>query len=238
MNKRIGAKAEMWRTVRDLKNNTSYAALIAGVPGIGAGFTTLEGYITQVEALDVSRGGAAAVAGPAKEVARGLLITTAAIVDGIFTARAAEMNDNLLLEQVNKERSDFRNMRDEGLRSHCQFLLGLIETPIPAALTDLGLTTTLATELQTRYDTFNTLMTLPQSKLAQESTFVTLIEQQEDQVDRLLDLRLDKLMRQFTESQPQFYTEYKEARVIMDAATQHRLPVPPIPPAPEPTPGP
>lgn len=77
-------------------------------------------------------------------------------------------------------------------------------------------------------------MTLPQSKLAQESTLVELIQQQEDTIDQLLDLKLDKLMRRFSETQPQFYAEYRQARVIMDPATQHREPA--TPPAPVPPP--
>jgi hypothetical protein len=235
MDKKKGAKLEMWRTVRDLQNNATYATHIASVAGIGAGFTALEGHITQMESLDVGRGGAAAVAGPAKKVARALLTNTAAAVDGIFTAYAADTNDELLLAQVNKEQSHLERMRDEDLRAHGQFLLAQIPTPIGAPLTALGLTTTLATQLQTRFDTFNTLMTLPQSKLAQESTYVTLLETQEDQVDKLLDLKLDKLMRQFKEAQPQFYTEYREARVINDAATIPNEPAtPPTPPPPPP----
>jgi hypothetical protein len=236
MNKRTGAKLDMWRTLSDLENNSTYAALIASVPGVAAGFTTLAGSITQMESLDVSRGSAASLAGPAKDVARDLLETTVAAVDGIFTAHAAQTNNDLLLAQVNKERSDLDRMRDEALRVHTAFLISQIPTPITPALTDLGLTAALSTQLQSRFATFETLMTLPQSRGAEESTFVELIAQQEDQVDQLLDLVLDKLMRQFSESSPQFYTAYRQARVINDAATIAREPVPPLSPASAPTP--
>ena len=220
MNKKLGAKVDMWRTLVGLKSHAPYATVIATVPGVAAGFTTLEGMITQMEALDVSRQGAASKAGPAKDVARDLLEGTVAVVDGIFTAYAAQTNDELLLAQVNKERSHLHNMRDEALRVHGEFLLGQIPGTIPAALSGLGLTPALQTLLQDRYDAFYALMTLPQSKSGQESTYVGLMETLEDQGDKLLDLTLDKLMRQFEETEVEFYTAYREARVINDAGTQ------------------
>jgi hypothetical protein len=219
MEKRMGAKLEMWRTVAALEDNPTYAPLISSVPGIASGFAALKGNIVQAETFDVSRGGAAAVVGPAKQLARELLVDTASVVDGIFTAHAAATNDLLLLAEVNKEITDLRKMREEELRAHCQALIERIPDPISAPLTDLGLSAALKTTLEARYATWQTLMTMPQSRTSQESTFVQLIQQIEDAVDRLLDLQLDKLMRQFKSTQAQFYIEYKEARTIRSAAT-------------------
>ncbi len=48
--------------------------------------------------------------------------------------------------------------------------------------------------------------------------------------DSVLDLILDKLMRQFADTQPEFYEDFRNARKINDPATRREKKPDPTPP--------
>ena len=218
MNKVLAAKLDMFRSVRDLRAGGSIA-LIAAIPALNDAFTAHAADITMIEALDLSRAGAAAGGGAAKRTARAMLESVLSDVDGIVTALAAATNNADLLNMVNREISEFEEMSDETLRVHGAFLIAKIaEVGMPAALLPYGLTPAKATLLSQRYTTYHALINLPDERVQQESTYVQLLEAQFAAADLRLDLIMDKLMRQFRETQPALFLNYKEARVINDAA--------------------
>lgn len=218
MNKRLAAKLDMYRSVRDLRTGAN-VALIGSIAALNDAFTAHAGSISMIESLDLARAGVANSGGAAKTLARTQLETTLAEVDGIVTAHAAATNNADLLSQVNREISDIEEMADETLRVHAAFLVAkTAEAGMAATLLPYGLTPAKATLLGQRYTTFHTLINLPDERAQQESTYVQLIEEQFAPADLRLDLIMDKLMRQFRETQPALYLNYKEARVINDAA--------------------
>lgn len=218
MNKVLAAKLDMYRSVRDLRTGAN-VALIASITALNDAFTAHAGDITIIEALDLQRAGAAAGGGAAKRVARTQLENIVEDVDGIITAQAAATGNADLLAQVNREISDIKEMADETLRVHAAFLIAKsAELGMPAALLPYGLTPAKATLFSQRYATYLGLINLPDERAQQESTFVKLLDAQFDAADLRLDLIMDKLMRQFRETQPALYLNYKEARVINDAS--------------------
>ena len=218
MNKVLAAKLDMLRSVRDLRTGANIATILT-IPALNDAFTAHGGDISMIEALDLSRAGAASGGGAAKRAARAMFESILSDVDGITTALAAATANADLLNMVNRELSDFENMSDETLRVHGAFLIAKIaEVGMPAALLPYGLTPAKATLLSQRYTTYHALINLPDERVQQESTYVQLLEAQFDAADLRLDLIMDKLMRQFRETQPALYLNYKESRVINDAA--------------------
>ena len=218
MNKVLAAKLDMFRSVRDLRTGANIATILT-IPALNDAFTAHAGDITMIEALDLSRAGAAAGGGSAKRTARAMFESAISEVDGLVTALAAATANADLLNLVNRELSDFEEMSDETLRVHGSFRIAKIaEVGMPAALLPYGLTPAKATLFNQRYTTFHALINLPDERVQQESTYVQLLETQFDAADLRLDLIMDKLMRQFRETQPALFLNYKEARVINDAA--------------------
>ena len=218
MNKVLAAKLDMFRSVRDLRTGANVATILT-IPALNDAYTAHAADIVMIEALDLSRAGAAGGGGAAKHTARALLESVMSDVDGILTAQAAATNNADLLNLVNNEISTFEEMADETLRVHAAFLIAKIaEAGMPAALLPYGLTPAKATLLTQRYTTFHALINLPDERAQQESTFVILIDQQFDACNLRLELVMDKLMRQFRESNPALYLLYREARVLNDAA--------------------
>lgn len=234
MNKYLAAKLDMYRAVAHVRTNPIYTADISAIVGIASGFGILEDHIAQAEAFDTARADAAAGGGAAKRLARTLFERSAVVVDGIFTAHAAKNKLAELLARVNKEVSDIRNMADEDLRVHGEFLTTQIPSPITPALTDLGLDAGLIATFTLRFGNYHTLINLPATKVGQESTYVDLLENEFAAADEHLDLYLDKLMRRFIEARPDIWAAYNHARTIHDPAyrTQAETPTP----TPTPTP--
>jgi hypothetical protein len=218
MNKRLAAKLDMYRSVRDLRTGPN-VALIGSISALNDAFTAHTATIGMIESLDQARAGFATGGAAAKTLARTQLETTLEEVDGIITAFAAATSNADLLAQVNREISDIEEMADETLRIHAASLIAKIAEPgMPSALLPYGLSPAKATLLGQRYTTFHGLINLPDERAQQESTYVQLIDTQFESADLRLDLIMDKLMRQFREIQPALYLNYKEARVINDAA--------------------
>ncbi len=218
MDKEEATRLDMFRSVRDVRTGPN-AILIATIAALNDAFIAHDGGIAMIEALDIQRATAAGGGGAAKRLARDQFESIISDVDGIVTAYAAIINNADLLNLVNHQISEFDTMADETLRTHGAFLSGKIaEAGMPAALLPYGLTPAKAVLYNQRLTTYHALINLPDERAQQESTFVILIDQQFDAGDLRIELVMDKLMRQFRESNPALYLLYREARVLNEAA--------------------
>ena len=218
MDKEEATRLDMFRSVRDVRTGPN-AALIATIAALNDAFIAHDGGIAMIEALDIQRATAAAGGGAAKRLARAQFESIISDVDGIVTAYAAITNNADLLNLVDHQISAFTLMSDEALRTHGAFLSGKIAEPgMPAALLPYGLTPAKATLYNQRLTTYHALINLPDERAQQESAFVLLIDQQFDACNLRIDLVMDKLMRQFRESNPALYLLYRESRALNEAA--------------------
>jgi hypothetical protein len=227
MDNREEAKIGMYRSVRDLLSGQAVVSIIQAAPAIGAARQDLAAIVALLEQLDIERAAAAKGDGDNKKGLRTLTLNSAWSVDGQLTAFAAIKKDAALLHQFNHEKSDYVKAGDEAFRTMCSMALGKARELLTANLPGLsgtGLTETTATILETRLAAFATVITKPEDIAKHESTMVQMIDRQFALGDELLDLVLDKLMRQFAETQTGFYVDYHNARKINDPATRSEKP--------------
>jgi hypothetical protein len=196
--------------------------IIAPLTLLKAAVDELVAIIELIGVLDQAHATAGSGDGGAKPGARKLLEATALIVDGMLTAYAATVNDPDLLALVNNEKSDLKAKPDQDLLTYTANLLGKAQglvalTPNPAE--GAGLSVSIVGTLEARRTAFNTLLNRPGSLQDQETAVGKLLDAEFKKADVLLDLRLDKLMRQFSETQAALYTTYEQARLIHDPAT-------------------
>ena len=98
-------------------------------------------------------------------------------------------------------------------------------------LKDYGIQPATLTTLQTRIDAYRAVVAAPQTAIAQKRTITGLLDQQFEVADAILNDRIDGLMEQFKGGSTNFYSDYQNARTIIDTGAQR-----PTPPAPPPTP--
>lgn len=235
MDKREQAQLDMERACRDVLRNAAYAAAVSAVPALDDGVDALAASITVIETLDVERMNAAKGDTGTKKTARAELTKSAFAVDGILTAYAAKTGDNDLLGRVNHEKSDFVRSGEEDYRTLCQFLLqrakGYDADPAKP-LAPYNLSALKIGTFESRLNLFMAVFTRPTNLAQYESTVVKLIDDEFAKQDRLIELVIDPLMRQFEEENPRFYEAYRQARVINDPASHPAKPAPAAPPTP------
>lgn len=94
-----------------------------------------------------------------------------------------------------------------------------IATEHVESLADHGVTQTKINSLKQRLKTYDAVRVLPRQAIAAAASATRQLEKLFPQADRLLKNRIDKLVWQFRESQPDFYQKYQVARSIVQPPT-------------------
>ena len=129
----------------------------------------------------------------------------------------ASVTDNkTLLEKANITPSDFRKLRDDLRDERAQEIHDLANDNL-AALADYGTTTTTLSALATRIGAYTLAVPSTRTAQTQISTATQLLGAEIKRADMIQRERLDGLMEQFSDSNPTFYGEYKNARKLVDA---------------------
>jgi hypothetical protein len=223
MDKDQQAKLSMLRSVETYAARPEVLSTTLTIPAIKLATDELTAIIELIEQLDEEAASAARGDGGNKDGLRKLATATAFIVDGKITAWAARRKVPEVINAFNHERSDFTRLSGEDFRTLVARVITKakeLNTPPPQAAEE-NLTTAHITTLEARLAAFVTSITRPEDLQKHEAAVGQLVDAQFAAADTLLDLRLDKLMRELSELAPALYADYQQARVIYDAATRH-----------------
>ena len=150
----------------------------------------------------------------------------------------------------NLERSDLATLRDEeiddlalNLRDKAEEI-PTAEANVPDAapapeLREYGVTTAMLTAVGAAAGAYGEVVHAPRLATGEVRTATQTILEHFFQGDAVLDLQLDKLVRQFKAGHADFVTQYRSARIIVQAAASRtNNGGAPVTPAPTPTPAP
>ena len=153
-----------------------------------------------------------------KSVARKNLCQTATDVAALVFAFATTTQNNTLRESINYSYTDLLRINDE-------FLVPTTTTIFNAAndnFTDVesfGVSRTVLDKLQKNIDDYNSSVTKPRKAISIKATHTRNLVQLEKQTDSILKNQLDKLVISFKADAPDFVSDYKNGRIIVDAPT-------------------
>ena len=128
----------------------------------------------------------------------------------------ADIEENAELEyKADKSSSDLYKLRNEDFKTVITETITLLEGNLNN-MADYGMTEPQITDLKTSFDNFLVMNGQPRqyrisSKVATES-----LKELFSKSSKLLDTKLDKLMKRYKNSDPNFYKGYLAARVIVD----------------------
>lgn len=155
----------------------------------------------------------------AKAVALDTMINKTLQVAGAAMAYAEATKNPGLAEEMNLSASELRNYRDAVVAQRCQGVHVSATTNL-AALAGYGVAAADLTELQANIDAYLALVASPRTKIVTRSTKTAELGALIRDTSKLLDRRMDMVMRGFMVSQPDFYSQYTKARMIIDPASQ------------------
>jgi len=155
-----------------------------------------------------------------KSNARDALVLITLEVAGAVQAYASANQNRTLFNQAAYTKTDLLRQSDSLLPSTAQVVRDAAQDNL-AALADYGIDAPRLAEFTTAIDAYRTLVPSTRTAVISRKTQTERLETLFESGDRLTKERLDKLMQQFKITDTVFFTDYTNARVIVDAGTRH-----------------
>jgi len=169
-----------------------------------------------------------------KRTLRGAMCLRAAMVGGAVAAYADKQNHHELFAAVDFSAPDLMHQSEEECVTHCTAILKA-GTDNLAALTPANhLAQADLDDLKAKIDAFNAALERPRQTKAGTKSATDQLPEALAAADRIAERQLDRLMERFRLTNPDFYSAYQVARVIVDAGGGSTTTTPPTPtPAPQ-----
>jgi len=126
---------------------------------------------------------------------------------------ANAVNNSELLESIKYSASDLKKARDTSVVGICNTVLAKA-TANAAAIATYGVTAPMITELQAAITAYSITLAKPKAAKSQTKTATENLTKLFKEADELLTKRLDLDIELFKTSKPDFYSQYKTARII------------------------
>ena len=152
-----------------------------------------------------------------KQSARDTMTLAALEVAGAVSAYGSDIGSHELQGKVDYTESDLRRTRDSELTTVCQGIHDAAQSVL-ANLADYGVTAQTLTDLQSKITGYHGTVGKPASVKSVKQAAGTSLDSAIDEVDKVLEEKMDKLMPKFRASEPDFFNAYFAARSIVDNA--------------------
>ena len=129
------------------------------------------------------------------------------------------VNNPELLDSIKYSVSDLKKARDTDVIGICNTVLARANANA-AAIATYGVTAVMLTDLQAAITAYTTTLAKPQAAKSQTKTATENITKFFKEADDLLIKRLDLDIELFKTSKPEFYSQYKTARIIISTGTR------------------
>jgi len=166
-----------------------------------------------------------------KHAARVAMCNAAAIVGGAVAAYADTQDDHELFAKVDFSAADLLHQTEQDCAANCQAILDAATANIAALIAAKSAAQSDLDDLKQKIGDFNTALTRPRQIRTDIKGATDQIPVLITAADRIVERQLDRLMERFKASDPDFYSAYQVARVIVDAGGRTAA-------APTPTPAP
>jgi inorganic pyrophosphatase len=172
-----------------------------------------------------------------KDAARKALCKAALIIAGAVASHAHDVGDHQLLVRVDTNPTLLMSGRGQDTHSKCADILDAATANL-AALADFDVTQADLNHLEQLLEEYEELLPQPQVAIGSAKGAGQAMDAALDRIDGILNNGLDNLMLKFEDTQPDFYRDYTNARIIIDRPGGHSNgdsptppPAPPAPPA-------
>jgi len=208
-------KYRMYLSVQKVGEANSEA--IATVPAFTADFDEFAAGVDRIEALSKKRAEPITGIAENKQFCREQLCKAAAAIAGAVHSWATKNNNREVAAKVNFSYSSLLAGRDRSSAEKCQNV-HKAATENLGSLAEHGVTAAKLKALQQKIDAYSECLPKPRAAIGSNKTATQQLETEFTAADRLLNDSLDKLVLQFESSHPQFFSDWQNARAIVDSA--------------------
>ena len=148
-----------------------------------------------------------------KTAKRAAMTDKALFMENRLQSYANVTNNPELLESIQYSASDLKKARDTDVVGICNTILTKANANA-AALVTYGVTAVMITDLQAAITAYSTTLARPKAAKSQTKTATENLVKLFKEADDLLTKRLDLDIELFKTSKPEFYSQYKTARIV------------------------
>ena len=189
------------------------------MPAFSRAYEAFKGTVGKINTVRTVQAGNKGVAMD-KAAIKAALAEKALQVGGAIQAYADSSDNQTLREAVSFTLSELMKSRD-GVMSDRSKLVHDKAKLHATALAEYGITKTDILALKAMLDRFNALIVEPRKVISESKTATREIEALMKEASKLLKNRLDKMMLKFKAGAADFYSTYRNARIIIDKGIRH-----------------
>jgi len=211
----------MYQSTDDVLQKPEHAPIWAANVPFDAAVTELEDNIDKIEEQRDIQGEDTTGITDDKQNKRKSLEDQTFTAGSIIVFYASAVNNRKLLKKVNFTRSELRDARDNELPGMSE-QVHQEAVANAAAVLPYGLTGAMTTDLDTAKNDFVEFISKPRAAKSETSAATEQLPKIYIDTNTLLEERIDKGMELYRVSNPGFYTEYFNARIIVNSPTLKR----------------
>jgi len=148
------------------------------------------------------------------------LVDKAIEIAGALLAFASDSDNKELKSGVNISRSELENAADSSALNHCRFIFNQAAS-LQATLADYGLKASDISEFQALISGFEKSIASPRIAITSRKSATNDLVGLFANCDDILKNKMDKLIEKFKVSNPDFYKQYFDARIIIERGLHH-----------------
>ncbi len=227
MNANASNKYSMYTgTVKLLGNNQTKTAAI---PAFEESYEKLSGLVVQIRDKDKERMGKTAGRVAAKDEVEDSMVTATVIVASALAALARKKGNTQLKEAIHIKEGYLRHTRSSEQINRAKLTYDLAKAN-EQELAAFAITPTMLEDLKSRIAAFEEALKDVSTGVAERVGARSMLSELFVQVDEVFKEEIDPMMQVFRVTNPEFYNEYRSARVIKDLGVRHARPGQPAAP--------
>jgi len=224
MSKYLENKMSMYQGVRTFL--ATIVDKVASIPALTKAISDFELMVDQIKAKTLEVGSASAGKAQKKANAEEELLTALIPVKSILAAYASQNTDAELRAKTVLTESQLRKMRDTDLQNTAKGILQAGNDKLATA-GDFGLTQEKLTALDDKIKAFSSATGEREASVGKRVGARTAMMDLYDQADEILVERIDNLMEQMRDKEPQMCEEYNSTRLVREVGLRHKPVAPP-----------
>ncbi len=203
-----------------LKGHLTSAQTIPALAGVIDDF---DGLVDQIREKDRERAGKTSGKVAVKEDAEDAMVMATIVVAGALTAYAQSKGNAQLKKSAHIAETAFRHARAEEQINTAKMIYDLAKGN-EQELVPFGVSASTLADLKARIAAYDSAVRAVASGMAERTGAATAVNDLFERADEMLKGQIDTLMQFFRISEPEFYNDYRAARVIKDLGGSHTTP--------------
>jgi len=207
----------------------SHLASTASVPAFAEAYGRFDDLLNQIREKDKERMGKTAGKVAAKDEAEDAMVMATMIVSSALSAYAHVNGNVQLKETVHVAETPFRHARPSDQLNTAKLIYDLAKANAQD-LVAFGVSATMLDDFKARIAAYESAVREVASGMAERTGAKTAVGDLFVQADQVLKDELDTMMQIFRVTDPEFYNDYRAARVIKDIGVRHNKAGQPVAP--------